>query len=657
VRLGAKVGGRYRLTRGPIHGGTGEVWLAHDEELGRRVILKSVAGAGSDAGFDRLKAEARVLARFSHPHVVTLFDAVRVGKRADATSWLVMEYAPGGSLDRRPPLSPRLAAHIGAQLTDALVALHGMGIVHCDIKPGNVVVTHGSTVKLADFGAAYRVGDQNTITPNSAVSYTPDYASPEVVKGQPEPASDVFSIAATVYALVAGEPLGHDGDGEPDAYIRHRRAARGDVELTADVGPLREVLVAMLRRDPKDRPDPAEAGELLRSVAGPRRDLPELPLPSKDGGRYAEEPVWPADGTGRTPAGIAGFVRRHQGRAVAVAVAVVVLLGVGTGWWALSHGSGRRTAGGSHPAPAPRTSSVATAKPRSASVIGDHRTADPCALLNPAALSRFGDAQLDPAYGNFDRCDVVVSAGAPSGIVIEVEFGEVSGPRSPASAPASGRVSVLKPAPSSSECDRTLVLSGDGDVNVFVTAKTVSGSETASPSLLRAMADAGTDSAAKALNAVPAGRTIARRTTPFPAGSLYYKDACTLLTPHALEVVPGVDADHPELFYGHWECRWTSTTRAITVDLIFDRGSQLNAADDGTPTRLGGRRAFIALPGAEGNSSVVKVFNRSYTAVGGEPEDEVLQLTVDGSGSGPASRQRTMATQLAAAAATALSAG
>jgi hypothetical protein len=634
------------------------VWLAHDEELGRRVILKSVAGAGSDAGFDRLKAEARVLARFSHPHVVTLFDAVRVGKRADATSWLVMEYAPGGSLDRRPPLSPRLAAHIGAQLTDALVALHGMGIVHCDIKPGNVVVTHGSTVKLADFGAAYRVGDQNTITPNSAVSYTPDYASPEVVKGQPEPASDVFSVAATVYALVAGEPLGHDGDGEPDAYIRHRRAARGDVEPTAVAGPLREVLVAMLRRDPKDRPDPAEAGELLRSVAGPRRDLPELPLPAKDEGRDGEEPVWPADGTGRTSAGIAGFVRRHQGRAVAVAV--VVLLGVGTGWWALSHGSGRRAVAVSHPAPVSRTSSVATAKPRSASVIGDHRTADPCALLNPAALGRFGDAQLDPAYGNFNRCDVVVSAGAPSGIVIEVEFGEVSRPQSPASAPASGRVSVIKSAPSSSECDRTLVLSGDGDgdVNVFVTAKTVSGSETASPSLLRAMADAGTDSAVKALNAVPAGRAIARRTTPFPADSLYYKDACTLLTPHALEVVPGVDADHPELSYGHWHCDWSSTTRDITVELSFDRGSQLNAADDGTPTRLGGRRAFIAPPDmVDPGTSQVTLLNRSFTGVDGSPEDESVQLLVKGSGSGPASRQRTMATQLAAAAATALSAG
>ncbi|MFD0472531.1 serine/threonine-protein kinase [Nonomuraea thailandensis] len=206
------------------------------------------------AGAGRLWAEARALARFSHPHVVTLHHAVR----GRAASWLVMEHVPGGSLEGRPGLAPGVAARIGAQLAGAPAALHAEGVVHCDIKPGNVVVTGDGAAKPADFGAAYRVGGVETITPNSAVGYTPDYAAPEVVRGQPEPASDVFSLGATVYALVTGEPPrrrerrpGHAGEAglerpaDPvEAFVSVREAARGAVTLDAGLGPLVGVLAA-----------------------------------------------------------------------------------------------------------------------------------------------------------------------------------------------------------------------------------------------------------------------------------------------------------------------------------------------------------------------------------------------------------------------------
>ncbi|WP_344894199.1 serine/threonine-protein kinase, partial [Nonomuraea antimicrobica] len=288
VRPGETVDGRYRLARSLTRGRTGEVWLARDLELGRDVVLKRMAVDGA-AGFDRLWAEARALARFSHPHVVTLYHAVRGGRRR-ATSWLVMEHVPGGSLEGRPPLPPEVAARIGAQIAGALAALHAEGIVHCDIKPGNVVVTADGTAKLADFGAAYRVGGSETITPNSAVSYTPDYAAPEVVRGRPEPRSDVFSLGAMVYALVAGRPPRRDGDQaarepvdadttarEPvDAYIAAREAARGTVALDLDVGPLTGVLAAMLRRDPGERPDAADARRRLEEIAAPAGPIPAL---------------------------------------------------------------------------------------------------------------------------------------------------------------------------------------------------------------------------------------------------------------------------------------------------------------------------------------------------------------------------------------------
>ncbi|GAA2403640.1 hypothetical protein GCM10010191_09010 [Actinomadura vinacea] len=203
-----------------------------------------------------MRAEARALARFSHPHVVTLYDAVR----EKGTSWLVLEYVPSGSLDRWPTIEPALAARIGAQIADALAALHAEGIVHCDIKPGNIVITENGSAKLTDFGAAYRVEGRETITPNAGIGYTRAFAAPEVVRRRPEPASDVFSLGATVYALVVGEP-----------------PRQGDGDRFADVGPLGEVLEAMLR--PSRSPSSAIPGSPTRapSPSPPRSAVPARP--------------------------------------------------------------------------------------------------------------------------------------------------------------------------------------------------------------------------------------------------------------------------------------------------------------------------------------------------------------------------------------------
>ncbi|MFJ1747537.1 serine/threonine-protein kinase [Streptomyces sp. NPDC088116] len=647
MHVGRTVGGRYRLTQGPLRGGTGEVWLARDVEWGRDVVLKRVLTG--DAGFDGLRTEARALARFSHPHVVTLHHAEQVGRGRKATYWLVMEYVAGGSLDDRPPLSPVRAARVGVQIADALVALHAEGIVHGDIKPANVVVTLAGLAKLADFGAAYRVGGMETITSNGAVSYTPDFAAPEVVRGQPEPASDIFSLGAMLCALVTGEPprprvAGAVDPREPyDPYIAARHAARGQVELNTDdaeFGPLGDILPAMLDRDPRHRPDAAAVRGLLEEIAGLQEPLPPAEPGTGRGTPYAslghDERADAARGSGSSDRGgrwasPAALVRTLGSRplllgtvalALALAVAVPVTL----------RDADHRNSGTDDPRP-PGSS---TGPPQKVlSVIGDHRAADPCAVAEPSALARFGDAQLDRAYGNFDRCDVIVDTGTGSPVDVEIHFG--NGGRSELSAPRKtvGRVSVVDEPAESDACGHTLLSAGDDDVNITVIAKQNEGTAP-----LCAMADTATDSAVEVLNR----GVIDRRSPAPPANSLAHEDACTLLDADALEIVPGIDARRPEVGFGNWDCEWESTTNGLWVGLRFDRGQPPTAAD-GTLTRINGRSAVVR-PDAEGeHTCLVRVVHRSYDDHDGNTTVETLNVTVGGDRS--KAQLRRMALELA----------
>ncbi|TMQ93559.1 serine/threonine protein kinase [Actinomadura soli] len=590
-----------------MRGGTGEVWHAEDTRLPRTVVLKRAAFRDDRSGaFDRLWSEARAQARFGHPHVVTLHDIVEEEADGQVTSWLVLEHVPGGSLDGWPAMSPEAAARVGAQIAAALAALHDQGIVHCDVKPGNIVVTADSTAKLADFGAAYRLGGTDTITPNGPVSHTPAFAAPEVLRGHPEPASDVYSLGATVYALATGAPPG----AEPEYD---------------GLGPLGGVLDAMMQAAPEDRPGPDEARRMLDDIAG--TEQPEPPghaAPTDNDG--------PGAVGGRTTAWgrPAAFVRRHPRPVAAVVVAVA----------AVAVAAAVVIPSGGQEAPARR-------KP--ASLIGDPRTADPCALADPAALGRFGEAELDNDYGNFDRCDVLVSVGEAEHDVIDVRIGMATGagPES-GGGPARtiGRVRVVAEAPEEGECGRMLVLpSPDGGTTVSIDARqTDEPPAGAAPAPLCPIADTAVASAAAVLNRGP----LPRRTPPFPPQSLAHKDTCTMLGNDALDVVPGIDARDPEIDYGGWGCEWHSTTQDIQVKLRFDRGQPLTA-EDGSPTRLGGRRAFVEPDGEGGGTCLVRVVHRTYADQHGDDAIEMLFLVVQGEP--PTERLCSMATSLAGAAA------
>ncbi|AOW92129.1 serine/threonine protein kinase [Rhodococcus sp. WMMA185] len=289
------VAGRYRLQSKLGGGGMGAVWLARDTLLHRDVAVKQVittAGLAPDEA-QRLREstmrEGRNAAKLAHNHSIAMYDvALEAGE-----PWLVMEYLPSRSLAQAmnivETLPPLEVAQIGAQVADALAAAHAAGIVHRDIKPGNILVADRGrelgTVKISDFGIARAKGDSADST-NGVITGTPAYFSPEVARGKdPTEASDVFSLGAALYTVVEGQPpFGIDSD---SVALLHR-VARAEIYRPAKAGPLTDTLLHLLEPDPARRPTMSEARDELARVAmaGPG-DIAHL----------IGSPVYSADGT------------------------------------------------------------------------------------------------------------------------------------------------------------------------------------------------------------------------------------------------------------------------------------------------------------------------------------------------------------------------
>lgn len=282
------VADRYRLDRQIGAGAMGVVWRAHDLRLERTVALKELlmqpglAEAEAATARARLLREGRIAARLQHPHAICVYDvALDTGSTGDlVVPWLVMEYLPSRSLAtvlaEQGTLAPHEAARVGRQVAAALAAAHRAGIVHRDVKPGNILLGRNGTVKITDFGISRATWDA-TVTSTGILTGTPAYFAPEVVRGElPGPAGDVFSLGSTLYAAVEGEPpFGLDDN----TLALLRAVAEGRVRPPQQAGPLSAVLMRLLANDPLQRLSMPDAVIALRAVEDAATPGPVAPGP------------------------------------------------------------------------------------------------------------------------------------------------------------------------------------------------------------------------------------------------------------------------------------------------------------------------------------------------------------------------------------------
>jgi eukaryotic-like serine/threonine-protein kinase len=344
----ALIADRYRLHHVVGSGGMGVVWEAWDERLERRVALKQLhrqpgaSTAEAELANKRAMREARLTARLNHPHAVPVFDVVE----QEGQLWLIMQFISSITLaevlKEGGPLQLAEAAQVGAEVASALAAAHALGIVHRDVKPGNILIADDGTALISDFGIAHALGDA-TLTTQGLIHGTPAYLAPEVARGgEADFASDVFSLGATVYSTVEGTPP--FGTDENSIALLHR-VASGQFPSPQRSGALTPVILEMLSTEPEARPS-------MRTVAGNLASVAAGSRSSASG--EALTPLAPGEAT----TGAAGDLRVSQThhltpsgadaiqppapdsldqrsdepsrrRGIAAAVAIVALLGIG----------------------------------------------------------------------------------------------------------------------------------------------------------------------------------------------------------------------------------------------------------------------------------------------------------------------------------------
>jgi serine/threonine protein kinase len=328
---GSLLDGRYRVVRHLGSGGMASVLLCEDERLGRQVAVKRLHADSPVDVERRFKREAKLGASLNHPNLVSVFDTAT----DDEGVLIVMEYVEGEPLSRvlrRGPLRPEEAGRMICDVGDALDHAHAQGVVHRDVKPGNVLLREDGVTKLADLGIA-TAADDTRITRSGVVLGTAAYMAPEQLEGgDVGPAADIYALAAIAFEALSGlKPR----EGRTPIEIAHKVATEGAPDLR-DAWPKAPVAAAqVLQRgmalDPQDRP--SSAGELARELAAALEEQPTQTAPTRrfTGSEPVVAPV--PTGAGATPPGeppsTAGPMRRgRSGRRpsfTAIALALIFI--------------------------------------------------------------------------------------------------------------------------------------------------------------------------------------------------------------------------------------------------------------------------------------------------------------------------------------------
>lgn len=256
---GLTLGNRYRLVRRIAVGGMGEVWVAADDALGREVAVKVLRSeyAGNEDFLNRLRTEARNSAALSHPNIAQMYDY----GETNGSGYLVMELVVGEPmadlLEREPVLPPARLLPILAQTARALHAAHLSGVVHRDVKPGNILIDRSGTVKITDFGVSL-AANQVPMTATGMVMGTAQYLSPEQAVGQAATgASDIYALGIVAYeSIVGNRPF--TGSTPVDIAVAHVNEPVPPLPSSVDPE-LSELVMVMLAKDPLARPHPADA--------------------------------------------------------------------------------------------------------------------------------------------------------------------------------------------------------------------------------------------------------------------------------------------------------------------------------------------------------------------------------------------------------------
>ncbi|WP_433221015.1 serine/threonine-protein kinase [Microtetraspora malaysiensis] len=301
----ASLGSQYVLLNEIGGGGMGTVWRARHRDSGEIVAVKLLRDglAGDENLVLRFVQERNVMRTLRHPNIVTVRDFVIEGERLA----LVMDLVQGGDLRallrERGTLPPADAARLVAEVADALAAAHAQGVVHRDIKPGNVLIDAATgQSRLTDFGVA-RIVHGPGLTQTTSVIGTPAYLAPEVADGSaPTPAVDVYAIGLILYELLAGRsPFVGD---HPMALLRQHATAMPR-RLAGMPDPLWPIIIACAAKEPSQRPGAGDVATALRRAAPSLVGLPALPpVPREEAPSATSEPIplqaSPSAGTGGT---------------------------------------------------------------------------------------------------------------------------------------------------------------------------------------------------------------------------------------------------------------------------------------------------------------------------------------------------------------------